>query len=403
MKRVLARALCFALLASAGGCASSDAQTEISASYGSGGSQVSFSYFYDNLADDGEWFQEPTYGWVWTPYDMSSDWRPYYNGNWEYTDYGWSWASNERFGWATYHYGRWLFDDNYGWVWVPGTQWAPAWVAWRYSDDYIGWAPLPPRAGWDLSLGLSFADANSIPSRDWNFVPQRNVLDVNIRLQIASVARNVTLIERSRDATRFEVRDGHPINLGVDVALVEKTIRRPVPRHKIVDVDAPARGNGRSVGKGSVGYYRPAVQPAAPDQAPAPAVRERREAIPDAVVQRQRGAQQRRLENDLKSEQTRLTREQQTEMRSQSKGAAADEVRKRHAAEQRAFTVHATQQRQVLEQRAQKKIVKPEKGQKPAAKPAADAKAQDKGKSQDKGPAQDKTQDEDKGSKKGGN
>ena len=31
--------------------------------------------------------------------------------------------------------GRWFFDDSYGWVWVPGSEWAPAWVAWRYGDN----------------------------------------------------------------------------------------------------------------------------------------------------------------------------------------------------------------------------------------------------------------------------
>ncbi|HEY6554797.1 MAG TPA: DUF6600 domain-containing protein, partial [Vicinamibacteria bacterium] len=111
MKPVLARAFCFALFMSLTSCAASDAQTDIRASYNSsGGGQVSLSYFYDNLSDDGEWFQDPRHGWCWTPYDMSADWRPYYDGHWVYTDYGWSWASNERWGWATYHYGRWMYD-----------------------------------------------------------------------------------------------------------------------------------------------------------------------------------------------------------------------------------------------------------------------------------------------------
>ena len=30
------------------------------------------------------------------------------------------------------------------WVWVPGVEWAPAWVTWRVGGGYIGWAPLPP-------------------------------------------------------------------------------------------------------------------------------------------------------------------------------------------------------------------------------------------------------------------
>lgn len=35
--------------------------------------------------------------------------------------YGWTWFSDEPFGWATYHYGRWAWDSQAGWLWVPGT------------------------------------------------------------------------------------------------------------------------------------------------------------------------------------------------------------------------------------------------------------------------------------------
>jgi hypothetical protein len=290
-----------------------------------------------------------------------------------------------------------MFDESYGWVWVPGTEWAPAWVAWRYTDDYVGWAPLPPSAGWDVSAGLRFSDVNSIQPNYYSFVPQTHFLDVNINVQLTSVARNVTLYQRSRDATRFEVREGRPVNLGVDVVQVEKVVRRPVPRTKIVDVASPDLGNGRPAGKGNVGYYRPAVQPAAQDQGPPPAIVDRRNSIPDADVQQQRDAQQKRLESDLRTEQSRLASEQQKELKAQKAGPAADEVRQRHAAEQQAFTAHAAQQRQVLDQRLQKKIVKPAKS-KSTTKPAdqAQGKPQDQAKSQGQtnAPDQAKAQDQ---------
>lgn len=401
MRRVLARALCLALFLCLGGSATSYADIQVQASVGSYGNQVNLSYFYDDLSSDGEWFEDPSYGTCWTPYDMSADWRPYYDGRWEYTDYGWSWASNERFGWATYHYGRWIFDDSYGWVWVPGNEWAPAWVAWRYSDNWVGWAPLPPAAHWDGSIGLTFGGASAIPSHDWCFVPQSRLLDVNISLQVTSVGRNVTLLERSRDATRYEARDGRPANIGIDVALVETNIGRPVPRARIIDVDKPARGGGGADANGSVGYYRPAVRSAPTDKAIVPAVAVRRNAVPDAVVQRQRGQQRAKLDNDLKVERARLQRDQQSDITPQTAGPAAAEVRKRHAAEQQAFEAHATQQRKVLDQRMQKKIVKPDKA-KAEAKPADESKAQDKGQSQDKGQGQGKDKRQDKGGGKGG-
>ena len=361
MKRLVAQSLCLALLVVAAGCVGTYTRTCVRTSVRSSGSQIGVSYFYEDLSPYGRWFQEPSYGWCWTPYDMSVGWRPYSDGHWEYTDYGWSWVAIETWGWAPYHYGRWYFDDSYGWVWVPGTVWAPAWVAWRYGDDYVGWAPLPPRAGWDTSIGLTFADAGAIPPHEWCFVPRRHVLDVSLRPRLVLVARNVTLLGRSRDATRFEVRAGRPANLGLDVAQVESAVGRPVPRVKVIDVDTPAHGRGRPAGKGGVGFYRPAVQPVPAERAPAPEVAERRDAIPEQAWQRQRDGQQRKLESGLKSEHARLARDQENELRKTAPGPAADEIRKRHAAEEQAFEAHATQQRTVLAQRIQKQVVNPGK------------------------------------------
>ncbi len=361
MRRFIARSLCLALFATLLGCATGRAQTDVRVEVGSPGSPVSISYFYDSLSPYGQWIQDPNFGWVWTPYDMLANWRPYQDGHWENTDYGWSWASNEPWGWATYHYGRWTFDDSYGWVWVPGTEWAPAWVAWRNGDDCVGWAPLPPTARWNDSAGLDFSGADAIPSYEWCFVPQRHFLDGNLRGQVVSVARNVTLFSRSRDATRIEVRGGRPADVGIDVALVERNVGRKVPQFRVADAAAPGRGDGRSAGKGTVGFFRPTVRSAPAGQAPAPSTAQRASVIPDKVLQSQRAAQQRKLESDLKDERTRLLRDQASELRAQGKGTAVDEIRQRQATEQQAFEAHATQQRNVLAQRMQKQVVKPMK------------------------------------------
>jgi hypothetical protein len=105
---------------------------------------ATFQTFYDSLSSLGNWVQTDDYGYVWQPNVQDPNWAPYTDGNWVYTDDGWTWNSNEPFGWATYHYGRWVNLDGSGWAWVPGYTWAPAWVSWRYGDGYVGWAPLPP-------------------------------------------------------------------------------------------------------------------------------------------------------------------------------------------------------------------------------------------------------------------
>ncbi|WP_141701993.1 DUF6600 domain-containing protein [Methyloceanibacter stevinii] len=101
--------------------------------------------FYDALAPYGDWVADERFGYVWYPNAVQQGWRPYTVGNWVFTDeHGWYWDSPEPFAWAVYHYGRWGYDAEYGWYWVPGDTWSPAWVQWRYSDDYVGWAPEAP-------------------------------------------------------------------------------------------------------------------------------------------------------------------------------------------------------------------------------------------------------------------
>src|ERR1044072_1148419 len=97
--------------------------------------------FYQPLEPYGTWVEVRSYGRCWRPREVAVDWQPYTMGHWEWPDAGWYWVSDEPWGWAAFHYGSWYHDSSYGWVWIPGTDWAPAWVTWRYSDDYIGWAP----------------------------------------------------------------------------------------------------------------------------------------------------------------------------------------------------------------------------------------------------------------------
>ena len=119
-------------------------------------STATYGMFYEKLDPYGEWRETSEYGYVWQPREAESsrDWRPYTEGRWVYSDAGWTWVSEESFGWATYHYGRWVRLRRIGWVWVPGEEWAPAWVSWRTSKDYVGWAPLPPEASFDRRSGI---------------------------------------------------------------------------------------------------------------------------------------------------------------------------------------------------------------------------------------------------------
>src|SRR6266851_2045400 len=142
---------------------------------------VSLSVFFDALAPYGNWLSVSDYGYAWQPADTGSDWRPYTDGQWAWTDDGWTWVSYEPWGWATYHYGRWIFTDDYGWVWIPGTTWAPSWVTWYTGPDYIGWAPLPPDNNFFLQIGVGPTDF-SYYIQPWYcvFVPSNSFLYSNI-------------------------------------------------------------------------------------------------------------------------------------------------------------------------------------------------------------------------------
>jgi hypothetical protein len=128
---------------------------QIAQTYDDGYDPQAYTQFQTALAPYGSWYDDPTYGNVWSPYasTVGSDFVPYAScGHWLMSEYGWTWDSDLSWGWAPFHYGRWIPITGRGWSWVPGTMWGPAWVSWRSGNGYVGWSPLPPR-GTNLVAG----------------------------------------------------------------------------------------------------------------------------------------------------------------------------------------------------------------------------------------------------------
>jgi len=98
--------------------------------------------YYQELSYHGDWTYVEDYGHVWYPSAVPADWRPYYDGYWDYGPGGYFWVSSEPWGWAPYHYGRWNWVVGYGWCWVPGRVFSGAWVAWSWGSVHVGWAPI---------------------------------------------------------------------------------------------------------------------------------------------------------------------------------------------------------------------------------------------------------------------
>ena len=139
-----------------------------------------------NNSPYGRWIVVAEYGECFIPAEVGPGWRPYTVGHWVYTNSGLCWVSEERWGWATYHYGRWALVESVGWVWVPGSRWGPAWVAWRHGGGYCGWAPLPPRRGRVEVIEVREVDVEEIPPTTYVFCEERYVAEPRIYAALRS-------------------------------------------------------------------------------------------------------------------------------------------------------------------------------------------------------------------------
>ncbi|MFT7774634.1 DUF6600 domain-containing protein [Roseateles sp.] len=113
----------------------------------------------EDLDRYGRWETAPDYGAVWVPTTLVvADWAPYRYGHWAWSRlWGWTWVDDAPWGFAPFHYGRWV---NWGgrWCWAPGPYvhrpvYAPALVGWVGGGAVsvgisIGSRPPPPRFGW---------------------------------------------------------------------------------------------------------------------------------------------------------------------------------------------------------------------------------------------------------------
>ena len=218
--------------------------------------------FYEQLEPYGQWFEHPVWGTVWRP-RVDQDWRPYARGMWLYTDeFGWYWEAEEPWGWATFHYGRWLIAEDGAWIWLPDNEWGPAWVAWRASDEFVGWAPLPPDAHWgadgELLFDAAFYSAPRYHSV-WCFVRPHQLILTGLHRYLVSPRHADAVFRSSRPFRAHHKLDGRFVNAGFDVRRFERMTGRPVVRLRIKTVDSPqaaSLGRGRAHGA-EISVYKP--------------------------------------------------------------------------------------------------------------------------------------------------
>jgi hypothetical protein len=201
---------------------------------------------YANLASYGQWYNEPGYGEVWSPYNQANDWSPYSNGQWVWEPgYGYTWVGNEPWGYAPYHYGNWFYANNYNqWMWQPpayqyqtnadllASTWLPALVGFFLTGGNsglgynpvgygnIGWVPLAPgEPYYPWSSGFGYGAG----------FPQYGVSNVTY---VTNIYRNIRYVRvvRMYPFERFRDGDWHrPILMHPDQLRRVGVLRGPVP------------------------------------------------------------------------------------------------------------------------------------------------------------------------------
>ena len=206
---------------------------------------ISLQSFYDELSPYGTWIQDSQYGYVWRPDVEQGEFRPYYtNGRWVMTEYGNTWVSNYDWGWAPFHYGRWVYNRYNQWVWIPDTVWGPAWVSWRTGGGYYGWAPMGP----GMNINVNF----NIPDLWWVFVPHRSIYYSSFPRYYSR--RNVTIIHNTTIINNVYTRNRRNYYTGPRADEIRRYTRRDVPVYTVNRTSRPSR---TTVSNNRVDLYTP--------------------------------------------------------------------------------------------------------------------------------------------------
>src|SRR5450755_253479 len=165
---------------------------------------------YEDLDEHGAWRPAPGYGNVWFPRSAGADWAPYHNGHWAYIEpWGYSWVDDQPWGFAPFHYGRWVSVDG-AWGWIPAPRrvvgvayvrpvYAPALVAFVGGGGFsvgvsvgggggtVGWFALGPREVYVPSYRVS-------P----RYVERVNVSNTRVTTTVVNNYYNTTVVNNTR-------------------------------------------------------------------------------------------------------------------------------------------------------------------------------------------------------------
>jgi hypothetical protein len=205
---------------------------------------------YEDLDANGYWEPSPIYGNMWYP-NVHPGWAPYREGHWAWVEpWGWTWVDDAPWGFAPFHYGRWVAVGG-RWGWVPG----PVGVRPVYAPALVAWVGGP---SFGVSLGFGGGGVAWVPL-GWHdpFIPSYHVSAVYARNVNISNSRvvNVTVVNNYYATTNVNIRNTTINNIHYENAAVNGAVTGV--SNSTFASGRPLRGNtvvvpASAVGRGSV-------------------------------------------------------------------------------------------------------------------------------------------------------
>ncbi len=238
----------------------------------------------DDLYRHGEWDRHPEFGTIWYPNSVGAGWAPYRDGQWSYVrPWGWTWVDNAPWGFAPFHYGRWV-NFRGRWGWCPGQPiarpvYSPALVGWigngnvsisisAGSPGYVGWVPLSPydyyAPHYHGPVSPGYIRNVNVPYQRWHRYPhdprREPVMQGSVPYTNQGVAGGVTVVNRD------VLRQRTPISAAVVSSVAPNTVTqwqrvRPEAPVMVSPAAAPTRPAPVVTGPAAMQQVPP-VQPA---------------------------------------------------------------------------------------------------------------------------------------------
>lgn len=225
-----------------------------------------------DLNEYGSWANEYEYGRVWYPSTVAVNWAPYRFGRWAWVQpWGWTWVDDAPWGFAPFHYGRWV-RIGARWGWCPGEYvgrpiYAPALVTFFGGNGWSVNANVGPTYSWvPLGWNEPYVPWYSYSTNYWRQVNRpyvRNIAEEPWRPRTyvhASVPGAVTAVAGAAFV------GGRPIAQNYIRNVTERDLRGAPPA-RIGEV-LPQLPPGR-VGVPAVGNLPPVVRPGEINRFPA--------------------------------------------------------------------------------------------------------------------------------------